>query len=112
MGSTGLSLQDLASNNAAVPAAAATIHLKSSMLVPDMHSEDVPLTDAIATIGALMREIGRRTGVNLFDAGGEPIDFLDVRVNDMNIAYLPAGLATRLEHDDRVLIRLVPIGGG
>lgn len=111
MGSTGLSLQDLAFNEAVVPAAA-TIHLKSSMLVPDMHSEDVPLSEAIATIGALMREIGRRAGVNLFDAGGEPIDFLDVRVNDMNIAYLPAGLATRLAHGDHVLIRLVPIGGG
>lgn len=111
MGSTGLSLQDLASNEAVLPAAA-TIHLKSSMLVPDLHSEDVPLTEAIATIGALLREIGRRAGVDLFDAGGEPIDFLDVRLNDMNIAYLPAGLATRLNPDDRVLIRLVPIGGG
>lgn len=111
MGSAGLSLQDLASNEAVVPVAA-TIHLKSSMLVPDLHSEDVPLTEAIATIGSLLREIGHRVGIDLFDARGEPIDFLDVRLNDTNIAYLSAGLATRLKANDRVLIRLVPIGGG
>lgn len=111
MVSTGLSLQDLASNGADLPTAA-TIHLTSSMLVPDLHSEDVPLTEAIATIGALLSEIGRRAGVNLFDAEGETIDFLDVRLNEMNIAYLPAGLETRLNPNDRVLIRLVPIGGG
>lgn len=111
MGLSNLSLQDSASGTAA-GSTGATIHLKTSLLVPGLHSEQVPLTDAIGSLGALLREIGRRAEVGLLDAEGEPIDFLDVRLNDIKYAFHPAGLDTRLQHGDRVLIRLVPIGGG
>jgi hypothetical protein len=110
LSSTAYSLH-LASDETGLPAAA-IIHLKTSMLVPNLHSEAVQLTDAIATVAALLEEIGRHVGVSLLDAEGDLIDFLDVRLNDTNIAFLPAGLGTRLKSDDRVLIRLVPIGGG
>jgi hypothetical protein len=106
-----LSLQDSISGEA-VGTTGATIHLKTSLLVPGLHSEHVPLTDAIGSVGALLREIGRRAEVSLIDAAGEPIDFLDVRLNDIKLAFHPAGLDTRLKPGDRVLIRLVPIGGG
>lgn len=90
----------------------ATIHLKTSLLVPELHSEDIPLTDNIATMEALILEIGRLTEVNLFDRKGELIDFIDVRLNGKNINFFPGGLATTLQPNDRVLVRLVPIGGG
>lgn len=111
MGLANLSLQDSTSGEAA-GTTGATIHLKTSLLVPGLHSENVLLTDAIGSVGALLREIGRRAEVSLIDAAGEPIDFLDVRLNDIKLAFHPAGLDTRLKHGDRVLIRLVPIGGG
>lgn len=82
------------------------------MLVPGLHNEDVLLTEAVGSMDALLREIGRRAGVRLLDEQGELIDFLDVRLNGVRIAFLPAGLMTRFQPNDRVLIRLVPIGGG
>jgi hypothetical protein len=93
-------------------AAGARIRLKTSLLVPDLHSEELALTPAIATMAALLREIGARAGFNMFAADGELIDFLDVRLNDTPIAYHPAGLGAVLQDGDRVLVRLVPIGGG
>jgi len=90
----------------------ATIHLKTSMLVPKMHSEEIPLTESFATMEALILEIGRRTKVNLIDRNGNLIDFLDVKLNGKNINFFQDGLATTLKPNDRVLIRLVPIGGG
>ena len=111
LGLANLSLQDSVSGEVA-GAAGATIHLKTSLLVPGLHSEQVPLTEAIGSVGALLREIGRRAEVGLIDAEGEPIDFLDVRLNDIKLAFHPAGLDTRLKDGDHVLIRLVPIGGG
>lgn len=93
-------------------AAGARIRLKTSLLVPDLHSEELTLTPSIATMAALLREIGSRTGFNMFSAEGELIDFLDVRLNDTPIAYHPSGLGAALQDGDRVLVRLVPIGGG
>lgn len=93
-------------------AAGARIRLKTSLLVPDLHSEELALTPAIATMAALLREIGARASFNMFNADGELIDFLDVRLNDTPIAYHPAGLGAALQDGDRVLVRLVPIGGG
>ena len=90
----------------------ATIHLKTSMLVPDLHSEDVELTASIGTMEALIKEIGRRIKVDLIDSTGDLIDFIDVRLNGVNINFFSAGLATKLNHDDHVSIRLIPIGGG
>ena len=90
----------------------ATIHLKTSMLVPELHSEDVDLTDNIATMEALIQEISRRIKVDLIDDTGDLIDFIDVRLNGVNINFFSAGLATKLKHDDHVRIRLIPIGGG
>ena len=90
----------------------ATIHLKTSLLVPELYNEEVLLTDSIATMKALIGDIGRRTQVSLLDKDGELIDFLDVRLNGKRIAFFPAGLDTVLKPNDDVLIRLVPIGGG
>lgn len=91
---------------------AGSIQLKTSLLVPGWNSEEVALGPQLATLGALLREIGRRANVSLTDADGELIDFLDVRLNETRIAFHPAGLATELQPGDRVLVRLVPIGGG
>lgn len=107
MTNSRLSLQ---TGNAIV--AGARIHLKTSLLVPDLHSEELTLTPAISTMAALLREIGARAGFNMFKADGELIDFLDVRLNETPIAYHPAGLGAELQDGDRVLVRLVPIGGG
>ena len=98
----------------AAPAAhaAATIQLKTSMLVPGLHNEELPLTDCIATMEALIREIGRRTQFDLIGGDGELIDFLDVRLNGRGISFYPDGLATVLKPGDSILVRLVPIGGG
>lgn len=111
MATSAQSLLDPASGQADSPRVP-SIHIKTSLLVPELHSKWLPLTESIATMEALVCEIGRRTGVKLIDPDGELIDFLDVRLNDTRIAFHPAGLATVLKHDDRVLIRLVPIGGG
>ena len=91
---------------------AASIHLKTSMLVPEVLSEEFPLSDEIATMEALLLELGRRTKVDLLDSKGDLIDFLDVRLNGKNINFHADGLATKLKANDSVLIRLIPIGGG
>ena len=62
-------------------AAGARIRLKTSLLVPDLHSEELALTPSIATMAALLREIGAQAGFNMFAADGELIDFLDVRLH-------------------------------
>ena len=90
----------------------AIIHLKTSMLVPKLHSENIMLTAALTTIRALIFDVGQRTKVSLINGDGELIDFLDVRLNGKRIAFFPAGLDTILNQGDEVLIRLVPIGGG
>lgn len=91
---------------------AATIYLKTSMLVPGVHSEEFPLSESIATMRALILELGRRAKVDLIDRKGDLINFVDVKLNEKNINFFPDGLATRLRPGDRVLIRLIPIGGG
>lgn len=96
-----------------VPAPAMpSVHLKTSLLVPELHNERFPLTHGALTARELIIEIGRRTHVELLDRDGELIDFLDVRVNGLNVSFLSAGLDTTLCPDDDVLIRLIPIGGG
>ncbi len=90
----------------------ASIELKTSMLVPELHSEDFPLSDSIDTMQALILELGRRTKVKLINSKGDLIDFLDVRLNGKNINFFPDGLATRLQSGDQVLVRLIAIGGG
>lgn len=90
----------------------ASIQLKTSLLIPELHSEDFPLSDTIRTMQALILELGRRTGVNLISSKGDLIDFLDVKLNGKNINFFPDGLATGLQPGDQVLVRLIPIGGG
>jgi hypothetical protein len=90
----------------------ASIELKTSMLVPELHGEDFPLSDSIDTMQALILELGRRTKVNLINSKGDLIDFLDVKLNGRNINFFPDGLATRLQPKDQVLVRLIAIGGG
>jgi hypothetical protein len=90
----------------------ASIELKTSMLVPELHSEDFPLSDSVNTMQALILELGRRTKVNMINSKGDLIDFLDVRLNGKNINFFPDGLATRLQSGDQVLVRLIAIGGG
>jgi hypothetical protein len=90
----------------------ASIQLKTSMLVPELHGEDFPLSDSINTMQALILELGRRTKVNLINSKGDLIDFLDVKLNGKNINFYPDGLATRLHPRDQVLVRLIAIGGG
>lgn len=90
----------------------ASIQLKTSMLIPELHSEDFPLSASIATMEALILELGRRTKVDLINSKGDLIDFLDVKLNGKNINFFPDGLATRLKSKDHVLVRLIPIGGG
>ena len=90
----------------------ASIELKTSMLVPELHSEDFPLSASINTMQTLILELGRRTKVNMINSKGDLIDFLDVRLNGKNINFFPDGLATRLKPRDQVLVRLIAIGGG
>ncbi len=90
----------------------ASIQLKTSLLIPELHSEDFPLSDTIRTMQALLLELGRRTKVNLINGKGDLIDFLDVKLNGKNINFFPDGLATGLQPGDQVLVRLIPIGGG
>ena len=90
----------------------ASIGLKTSMLVPELLSEDFPLSDSISTMESLILELGRRTKVNMINSKGDLIDFLDVRLNGKNINFFPDGLATRLQPRDQVLVRLIAIGGG
>ncbi len=90
----------------------ASIGLKTSMLVPDLHSENFTLSDSISTMESLILELGRRTKVNMINSKGDLIDFLDVRLNGKNINFFPDGLATRLQPRDQVLVRLIAIGGG
>lgn len=90
----------------------ASIGLKTSLLIPELHSEDFPLSDSINTMQALILELGRRAKVNLINGKGDLIDFLDVKLNGKNINFFPDGLATRLQPRDQVLVRLIPIGGG
>jgi len=89
-----------------------SIELKTSMLVPELHSEDFPLSASINTMQTLILELGRRTKVNMINSKGDLIDFLDVRLNGKNINFFPDGLATRLKPRDQVLVRLIAIGGG
>ncbi len=90
----------------------ASIQLKTSMLIPELHSEDFPLSDSINTMEALILELGRRAKVSLINSKGDLIDFLDVKLNGKNINFFPDGLATRLKPGDHVLVRLIAIGGG
>jgi len=96
----------------AATAAVASIELSTCLLIPEQSSDRVPLGEHIATVQALVQDIGRRTRMTLIDHDGELIDFLDVKLNGKNIHFHPAGLATPLQADDRVYIGLVPIGGG
>jgi len=89
-----------------------TIRLKTSLLVPGLHSEEIPLTEQVATIGALILDICRRTHVDLLDQHGDLIDFVDVKLNGQNVNLLPAALTTILQPGDRVVLQLIPIGGG
>lgn len=89
-----------------------SIQLKTSMLIPELHSEDFPLSESINTMEALILELGHRTKVSLINSKGDLIDFLDVKLNGRNINFFPDGLATRLKPSDEVLVRLIPIGGG
>jgi len=90
----------------------ASIRLSTSMLIPELHREDFPLSDSIDTMEALILELGRRTKVNLINSKGDLIDFLDVKLNGKNINFFPDALATRLQARDHVVVRLIAIGGG
>lgn len=90
----------------------ATVHLKTSMLVPELHTEEFALTSEISTVRALMEDLGRRMCVNLFKGDDDLIDFLDVKLNGRKIDFFPGGVDTTLMDGDQVLVRLVPIGGG
>ena len=94
------------------PFGSASVQLKTSLLIPELHSEDFPLSDSINTMEALILELGRRAKVSLINSQGDLIDFLDVKLNGKNINFFPDGLATRLKTRDEVLVRLIPIGGG
>lgn len=91
---------------------APSVRLKTSLLVPELHEEQFPLANWTLTVRGLIAEIGRRTHVELLDQSGELIDFLDVKLNGINVAFLSEELETPLHHDDEVIIRLIPIGGG
>lgn len=90
----------------------ATVHLKTSMLVPEIHNEEFALTAETSTVRALMADLGRCVSVNLFKSDDDLIDFLDVKLNGRKIDFYPAGVDTALKDGDQVLVRLVPIGGG
>lgn len=88
------------------------IHLKTSMLVPEIHSEELELTPETGTVRALMVDVGRRMKVDLFKNQDDLIDFVDVKLNARKIDFFPAGLDTVLLDGDSLLVRLIPIGGG
>jgi len=90
----------------------ASIHLKTSMLIPGVHTEDFPLTLEVGTVRALMNDVGRRMNLNLFKEDNDLIDFLDVKLNGRKIDFFHDSVDTALEDGDQLLIRLVPIGGG
>jgi hypothetical protein len=91
---------------------APTIRLKTSLLVPMADEGEIPITASSSTVAGMVEEIGRRGGMRLLQADGELINFLDVRLNGTKIDLHPLRLATPLSAGDRLLIQLVPIGGG
>ena len=90
----------------------AKVHLKTSMLVPEIHSEVLELAPEMGTVRALMEDVGRRMKVDLFKNKDDIIYFLDVKLNGRKIDFYPAGVDTVLQDGDSLLVRLIPIGGG
>jgi hypothetical protein len=90
----------------------ATIHLKTSMLVPGVHGEEFALSGERATVRAVMDDVARRMNVRLFRNADDFIDSIDVQLNGTKVDLFPRGVDTVLQDGDRLLIRLVPFGGG
>jgi hypothetical protein len=90
----------------------ATVRVKTCLLVPDHHGEEIPLGPGMDTVGALLRYLGERSQFELVDGAGNVVKDIDVSINDKDLNFCPAGLATPLRPDDRISIYLVPVGGG
>jgi hypothetical protein len=88
------------------------VHLKTSLLIPGLHAEEFALTPMVATVRAVMQDVGGRMNVRLFKDNGDLIDFLDVRLNGTKVDFFPAGADTTLQDGDQLYLGLVPIGGG
>lgn len=89
-----------------------SIRVSTCLLVPDNHGEELPLTPELTTVGALLRYLGRRADFELVDREGNLVKDIDVKLNDRDLNFCPAGVATPLRPDDRISIHLLPIGGG
>jgi len=83
------------------------VKVETSLLVPGSWSDELPLMSGIATVEALLRHIGDGISLDLLDDQGDLIDFLDVKLNDKDVNFLPARLGTRLQNDHRVTIKIV-----
>lgn len=99
-------------NPAAAPAAGVWILLKTSLLVPHLHEQRYELPPGVANVGDLLAAIGRDARVRLVGDDGELDRHFDVRLNGKRIDFHPARLATPLAAGDRVVLQLIPIGGG
>lgn len=97
---------------AAAPAECVWIWLKTSLLVPHLHEQRCVLPSGVSRVGDLLAAIGRDAKVRLVGDDGELDRHFDVRLNGKRIDFHPARLATPLAAGDRVVLQLIPIGGG
>jgi hypothetical protein len=113
LGLANLSLQDSTSGEAA-GTTGATIHLKTSLLVPGLHSENVALTPMPSPAWRhCCAKSAPAPSFNMFNAAwrADRLPRRSPQRHPPSPITLP-GSAPRCKDGDRVLVRLVPIGGG
>lgn len=92
--------------------ASPSIRLKTSLLVPHLHEERYSLPPGARTVAGVLNAIGAVAGMRLIGGDGELDRHFDVRLNGKRIDFHPARLETPLVQDDRLVVQLIPIGGG
>ena len=88
------------------------VRVRTCLLVPGQRGEEIALEPGLETIGGLLCHLGARAEFELVDAAGDVVRDIEVSINDKDLNFCPAGLATPLRPDDRISIYLVPVGGG
>ena len=90
-----------------------TIKLDTNFAFGGSGSGGFSLPSGVATLGDLLRHIGREVDFPFIDpdSGDLEID-LEISINGKDIWFYPTGLNTPLKEGDVVDISMIPLGGG